>query len=106
MLEALLSKLLSKLSTLLTIGLCSIPSVGCANAAGAAEPPAKLDLTLPAGFEATIFAKLDGAGAEYFKGPRMLAFDKNGNLFVSLGKSNQVVMLPDANKDGLAEAAF
>ena len=106
MLEALFSKLISKLSTLLTIGFCSIPSVGCANAAGATEPPAKLNLTLPAGFEATIFAKLDGAGAEYLKGPRMLAFDKNGNLFVSLSKSNQVIMLPDANKDGIAEAAI
>ena len=101
----MLEALLSKLSTILTIGLCSIPGVGCANAAGIAAPPNKLDITLPAGFEATIFAKLNGAGAEYFKGPRMLAFDKAGNLFVALGKSNQVVMLPDTNRDGLAEAS-
>ena len=97
--------LVSKLSTILTIGLCSIPGVGCANAAGVAEPPNALNISLPAGFEINIFAKLNGAGAEYFKGPRMLAFDKAGNLFVALGKSNQVVMLPDTNKDGLAEAA-
>lgn len=101
----LISKLISKFGTLLTISLFSISTVGCANAAGATEPPTKLNLTLPAGFEATIFAKLNGAGDEYFTGPRMMAFDKNGNLFVSLGKNNQVVMLPDTNKDGLAEAA-
>lgn len=53
-------------------------------------------LKLPAGFHATVFAKLDSA-------PRMMAFDKNGNLFVSSAKSNQILMLPDANKDGLAE---
>ena len=105
MFEAIISKLVTKFSALLTIGICSIPGIGCANAEGVASSPAQLNINLPAGFEAAIFAKLNGAGAANFKGPRMLAFDKNGNLFVSLGKSNQVVMLPDANKDGLAEAA-
>ena len=101
----MLEALLSKFNPRFTIRLCSIIAAGCIQAASATELETKLNLTLPAGFEATIFAKLDGAGAEYFKGPRMLAFDKNGNLFVSLGKSNQVIMLPDTNKDGFAEAA-
>ena len=70
-------------------------TISCASAA---EPRSKLNLTLPAGFEIAIFAKLDVA-------PRMMAFDKNGNLFVSSAQSNQVIMLPDANRDGLAEAA-
>ncbi|MEI2635343.1 MAG: PQQ-dependent sugar dehydrogenase [Methylotenera sp.] len=67
------------------------------------EPPTTLNLNLPAGFHVNIFAKLNGGGGEYFAGPRMLAFDQSGNLFISLGKSNQVLMLPDANRDGLAE---
>lgn len=58
--------------------------------------PPELKLKLPAGFHVNVFAKLNSA-------PRMMAFDKNGHLFVALVKSNQVVMLPDANKDGLAE---
>ncbi len=58
--------------------------------------PPESTLKLPAGFQIKVFAKLNSA-------PRMMAFDKNGHLFVSLVKSNQVVMLPDANKDGLAE---
>ncbi len=58
--------------------------------------PPESKLKLPASFHVHVFARLDSA-------PRMMAFDKNGNLFVSLVKSNQVVMLPDANKDGLAE---
>ena len=68
-------------------------TISCASAA---EPRSKLNLTLPAGFEIAIFAKLDVA-------PRMMAFNKNGNLFVSSAQSNQVIMLPDANRDGLAE---
>ncbi len=95
--------ILSKLSTLLTLGICSIPNVGCANAADMAAVPAVLPLTLPAGFVVNIYAKLDGGGAEYFTGPRMMAFDRNGNLFVSSGRSNRVIMLPDINHDGIAE---
>ncbi len=83
-----------KLSTYIQLAFCSLSTLSCASAA---EPPNALNLNLPAGFEINIFAKLETA-------PRMLAFDKGGNLFVSLANSNQVVMLPDANNDGLAEA--
>ena len=95
---------ISKLGIILTMGLCGLPGIGCTQVADVAKPPAELNLVLPAGFEVSVFAKLNGAGAEYFAGPRMLAFDQSGNLFVSFGKSNQVFMLPDANRDGLAEA--
>ena len=91
----MLEMIFTKLSTFIQLGFCSLSTLTCASAA---EPPNKLNLTLPAGFEITIFAKLDNA-------PRMMAFDKNGNLFVSLTKNNQIIMLPDTNKDGLAEAA-
>ena len=84
----------TKLSTFIQLGFCSLSTLTCANAA---EPPNKLNLTLPAGFEITIFAKLDSA-------PRMLAFDKNGNLFFSLSKNNQIIMLPAANRGAASRA--
>jgi glucose/arabinose dehydrogenase len=77
-----------KLSAYLQVALCSLSTLTCASAA---EPPNTLNLQLPAGFDIAIFAKLDGA-------PRMLTFDKTGNLFVSLSKDNQVIMLPVANR--------
>lgn len=83
-----------KLSSYVQITFCSLSTLTCASAA---EPPNKLNLHLAAGFEIAVFAKLDGA-------PRMLAFDKTGNLFVSMPKKNQVIMLPVANRDGLAGA--
>ncbi len=85
---------LYKLSSYIQVALCSLSTLTCASAA---EPPNKLNLHLPAGFEIAIYAKLDGA-------PRMMAFDKAGNLFVSLTKKNQVIMLPVANRDALAGA--
>ncbi|MEQ1597873.1 MAG: PQQ-dependent sugar dehydrogenase [Methylotenera sp.] len=97
----MLETLFYKLSTYLNLGLCSISTLTCVNAA---EPPNKLNLNLPAGFEINIVAKLDGGGGDYFTGPRMLAFDKNGNLFVSLGKINQIIMLPGANIHAVSRA--
>ena len=91
----MLKAFISIVSASIQLGLCSLSTLSCANAA---EPPNKLNLNLPAGFEIAIFAKLDSA-------PRMMAFDKDGNLFVSSAQTNQIIMLPDANKDGLAEAA-
>jgi len=65
--------------------------------------PAEL-IQLPAGFRLTVFAQLNAAGASYFRGPRMMAFGPDGNLYLSLGLDNKVVMLPDANHDGVADA--
>lgn len=92
----MLEAVFTKLSTYIQLALCSLSTLTCASAA---EPPHTLNLRLPAGFEIAIFAKLDGA-------PRMLAFDKNGHLFVSLTKNNQIVMLPAANRDGLARTSI
>jgi len=81
-----------KFKTYFILAFCSLmPTLGCANDV---KPPTKLNLTLPAGFEITVFAKLNA--------PRMLTFDSHGNLFVSSAKNNQVTMLPQANKDGLS----
>lgn len=53
-------------------------------------------LTLPPGFSISIYAKDLG-------GPRVLAMDPAGTLFVSTPSRGQVVALPDVNKDGIAD---
>lgn len=79
----------------LKIAICNFfISFGCA---AATEPPSHLNLMLPKGFHATTFAKLNSA-------PRMMAFGKHGDLFVSAPESNGVFMIPDTNKDGVSEA--
>jgi glucose/arabinose dehydrogenase len=91
----MLEILFYKIKAYTSLAACSIlPSIACATST---EPPKKLNITLPAGFEISVFAKLNDA-------PRMMAFDKNGTLFVSFSKSNQIIMLPDTNNDGLSEA--
>lgn len=84
-----------KLKSYFSLAICSIaPSLGCANAA---TPPNQLNIDLPAGFTINIFAKLPQDK------PRMLAVDNDGNLFVSSAKTNRVLMLPDRDKNGVAE---
>lgn len=53
-------------------------------------------LTVPPGFRIDIFAS--GLG-----GPRFMAFDAAGNLFVTVPQTGEVVVLPDRNKDGRAD---
>lgn len=72
----------------------------------AAEPAAALplpadpaqQLKLPAGFKATLFARLNQIG-----GPRMMTFGPDGNLYVSISQADTVLMLPDRNRDGKAD---
>jgi len=62
----------------------------------------KPDLTklkLPTGFSIQIFSQLRSQYGQ----PRMMTFDAQGNLFVALATTGQVVMLQDKNKDGVAE---
>ncbi len=61
--------------------------------------PETSKIKLPAGFKITRFAKLNSP-------PRMLAMDKQGRLFATSAHGGQVLMLPDANHDGLAEEAL
>ena len=64
----MLELLTYKLKSYFTLAMCGImPPLVCAT-----EPPAKLNLNLPSGFEANIYAKLDSM-------PRMMAFDPEGN---------------------------
>ncbi|MFA6041533.1 MAG: sorbosone dehydrogenase, partial [Methylophilus sp.] len=89
----MLEIMLYKLKSYLSLALCSLaPSLACA-----AEAPTTLKLNLPQGFKATIFAKLEVM-------PRMMAFDSAGNLYVTSAQSNQLLMLPDNNHDGIADS--
>lgn len=62
-----------------------------------------LQLHLPSGFSAGVFATLPAGGSDYFKGPRHMAFGPDGHLYLSLGSFNKVVMLPDRDHDGRAD---
>lgn len=55
-----------------------------------------MPLSIPDGFRLSIFA-------EKLQEPRVLVFDPQGTLIVSLTKSNKVVALPDLNGDGQAD---
>lgn len=61
------------------------------------------DIKLPAGFKIEIYADGNTKGGESLAGARFMAFDASGNLYVSSAKNNKVLLLPDANKDGLAD---
>lgn len=65
------------------------------------DPAARLNL--PPGFQANVFARLAPAGEDYFRGPRFMAIDPEGHLYLSLGRDNKIVMLPDRNHDGRAD---
>lgn len=95
----MLSTFFHKIGLYVSFALCQVSNLSCAYGAEAVEPPTNLQLKLPPGFQVNIFAKL----AKNYGQPRMLAIDKQGRLYVALANSNQVVMLPDANKDGIAE---
>ncbi len=71
--------------------------------------PVQLNIKLPAGFKISVFSQFKKADGENLGGesqaqPRMMAFDSQGRLYVALANTNQIAMLPDTNKDGLAEA--
>ncbi len=55
-------------------------------------------LTIPTGFRLAVFADLRKIGA-----PRVLTFDTDGNLVASIPSAGKVIVLPDKNKDGIAD---
>ncbi|MGZ8982577.1 MAG: PQQ-dependent sugar dehydrogenase [Methylotenera sp.] len=60
-------------------------------------------IKLPAGFKAEIYADYKTKHGEYLQGARFMTFDPDGNLYLSSAKGDRVVMLPDHNKDGIAD---
>ena len=87
------------------VAICQLSGYACAYGAAVVAPQSQLAIKLPAGFQINIFSQLtEKLSGESQAQPRMMAFDSQGRLFVALSDTNKVVMLPDANKDGLAEA--
>jgi glucose/arabinose dehydrogenase len=62
--------------------------------------PAGAKLNMPPGFQITTFA--EGG----FTRPRWMALAPNGDVFVSDSEAGKVIVLRDANKDGVAEERF
>ena len=60
-------------------------------------------IKLPAGFKISIYADYKTKQGGNLSGARFMTFDANGNLYLSSAKGNKVVMLPDDNKDGIAD---
>lgn len=92
-------------SKYLYVALVLPSSIALANMAEFVPVPSNPEnsIQLPAGFSLNVFAKINAAGADYFRGPRFMAFDPDGHLYISTGMDNQVLMLPDENKDGKAD---
>ena len=60
-------------------------------------------LKLEDGFKINVFADQSTPNGQSLQSPRFMAFDSEGNLYVSLPKTDQVVMLTDKNHDGVAD---
>ena len=62
--------------------------------------PADAKLIMPPGFSADTFAEGD------FREPRWMALAPNGDVFLSDSRAGKIIVLRDANKDGVAEQRF
>ena len=101
----MISAFLHKIWAYTLMLVCQLSGHACAYGAVAVEAPTQLNIQLPAGFKINVFSQLsDKLGVESQAQPRMMAFDSKGRLYVALASTNQIAMLPDANKDGYAES--
>lgn len=85
---------------------CGVVMSGCANEASVSPVPKSPaeNIKLPQGFKLEVFANLPVLSQDaQMTGPRMMAFDASGHLYVSMPQRNAVIMLSDENKDGLAD---
>ncbi len=83
---------------LAVIAIIALFSMQCANAR-----PDLAGIKLPPGFKISVFADASSKNGEYLRGARFMAFDASGNLYVTSAKDDRVVMLPDADKNGVAD---
>lgn len=60
-------------------------------------------ISLPAGFRLSQFADSKTRQGQLLDGVRFMAFDANGTLYATAAKTGKVLMLPDANRDGVAD---
>src|SRR4051794_6224837 len=72
------------------------PATATANQSRRVPQPPGISPTLPAGFSVASYAEL--------RGPRMMVYAPNGDLFVSSPSTNSIFVLRDANHDGVFEA--
>ncbi|HEY8355606.1 MAG TPA: PQQ-dependent sugar dehydrogenase [Methylophilaceae bacterium] len=91
--------------SLLTVLACCIHLTAHADMAELMPLPSSPEqaIQLPPGFRLGVFARVPGAGQDYFRGPRFMAFGPDGHLYLSTGMDGQVLMLVDADRDGRAE---
>lgn len=61
-------------------------------------------LNLPPGFKMTVYADSKTRQGQLLSGARFMALDADGNLYVTSAKGDRVVMLSDADRDGVADA--
>lgn len=87
-----------KTSTLLTIAfffLLAAP-LSAQNQAAPQAPAVPVELTVPAGFQASVFAS-------GIAGARLMTVAPDGTIYVAKQRPGEVVALPDKNKDGKAD---
>jgi glucose/arabinose dehydrogenase len=63
---------------------------------GFVDPGGRVDIALPTGFSANVYA-------QGLNGPRFIAFGPDGVLYVADRSNNRIVTLPDTNSDGVAD---
>src|SRR5215468_2972132 len=67
------------------------------NTAQVVAKPESAQLKAPAGFSVSIFA-------DNLQGPRTMLYAPNGDLFVAQSRDGSVIILRDANNDGVADS--
>src|SRR5262245_66335757 len=72
------------------------PTKATANQSKRVPQPEGILPKVPAGFSVASYAEL--------RGPRMMVYAPNGDLFVSSPSTNSIFVLRDANNDGVFEA--
>ncbi|HYD33510.1 MAG TPA: PQQ-dependent sugar dehydrogenase, partial [Methylophilaceae bacterium] len=102
---SLKSRVCGLLAGIALIGMCGLSLQGRAEPAKTIPIPDNPTeaIKLPRGFKAQVFHRFETGGGEFLRGPRFMAFDLEGHLYISMGMDNKVLMLPDRNQDGVAD---
>jgi len=87
----------SAMPALFFLGLSLSAHADTAAIAPVPDDPASA-IELPPGFKLSVFARLSDSGSA-----RFMTIGPDGNLYLSIAAENKVVMLPDRNKDGVAD---
>lgn len=80
---------------------------GCASGADVSPIPKEpaTAIRLQPGFKLSVFANLPKLTKDIQRlDPRLMAFDADGNLFVSITRRGKVIMLTDIDHDGMADS--